>query len=139
MNKAKQMELVSNQESTSFKKQRMHEVRRAVARALKHNKRVDQMGFTGTDIPRAMIALQDEVMRTRDRHHKATKHISMARDQVHRVFPLVTTVITEQTEVISELSQEIQMRDKLLSDTISHAESLDFELQNARAAVRELR
>lgn len=137
--KSNQMTLVDSEESKSFKKQRMLEVRAAVAHALKHNKRVDEMGFTGTDIPRAMIALQDEVMKTRERHHKATKHISVARRQVSNIFPMVTTVIAGQTAALMDMAEELQIRDKMLADTANQAQILDNELQHARAAIRELR
>lgn len=70
-------DMVPSQESTKFKKERMKEVRAMVARAVKQNKRVDLMGFEGTDIPRAMIALQDLLSKTQERHQKATKHLAM--------------------------------------------------------------
>ena len=54
---------------------RMKEVRAAVAHAHKQGKRVDLMGFTGDDIARSQIALQDLLTKEQEKHSKARDHI----------------------------------------------------------------
>lgn len=139
MTKTKQMELVSTEESKSFKKKRMLEVRAAVSNALKHNKRVDELGFTGTDIPRVMIALQDEVMRARDRHSKATKHISVARNNVQNIMPIIGAVITGQAMTMDEMAAQLDQAHQELFMAQNQTEMLDSALQDAQATIRTLR
>jgi hypothetical protein len=74
--KKNEIAIVEEEESTAFKKRRMKEVRAMVARAVKNNQRVDLMGLEGTDIPRAMIALQDLLSKSQERHRKATSHVA---------------------------------------------------------------
>ncbi len=69
-------EVTTTEESPSFKRQRMKEVRTIVARAVKQNKRVDQIGFTGSDIVRSQIALQDLLSKSQERHKKATERLA---------------------------------------------------------------
>ncbi|ANJ20679.1 hypothetical protein HYO98_gp22 [Dinoroseobacter phage DS-1410Ws-06] len=83
------MELVSTEETQEFKKRRMKEVRSMVSAALKHNQRIDLMDWEGTDIARVMVALQDEVMNSRSRHQKATKHIAESK----QIFGVVENVV----------------------------------------------
>ena len=52
-------EVVTTEESPGYKRQRMLEVRQIIANAVKNNQRVDQLGFTGTDIAHSQIALQE--------------------------------------------------------------------------------
>lgn len=68
-------EVISTEESPSLKRQRMKDVRSMVASAIKHDKRVDLMGFVGTDIPRTQIALQDLLLAEKEKHAKARDHI----------------------------------------------------------------
>jgi len=99
--------MVSVEETKEFKKRRMKEVRTMVARAHKQGKRVDQMGFEGTDIPRAMIALQDLLAKSEDRHRRATQHIASAsqiEDSFIFIIDQAAHITFEQKERISELS-----------------------------------
>ncbi|CBX87955.1 structural protein [Roseovarius Plymouth podovirus 1] len=100
------MELVDTSESTEFKKTRMKEVRAMVSTALRQNQRIDLMEFTGTDIPRVMVALQDEVMDARGRHAKATKHIATMKDEVALIMPLLQFTIEGQGYLVQRLSEE---------------------------------
>lgn len=86
--------MVATEESPTYKRQRMKEVRSIVARAVKQNKRVDQLGFEGTDIPRAMIALQDLLTKTQERHKKATDHVASAA-QMGDFFALIMNHATQ--------------------------------------------
>jgi len=107
MSKTKtKMELVDTSESTEFKKTRMKEIRAMVSNALKKNQRIDLMDFTGTDIPRVMVALQDEVMDARNRHAKATKHIAEAKEIMKIIMPPVEATIKLQSRVIDQLHNE---------------------------------
>lgn len=139
MTKTKKMELVSTEESKSFKKKRMLEVRAAVANALKHNQRVDELGFTGTDIPRVMIALQDEVMRARDRHSKATKHIAVSRNNVQNIMPIIGAVVINQVMTINEMAAQLDAAYAELFMSQNQTAMLDSALQDAQATIRTLR
>lgn len=86
--------MVTTEETTEYKKRRMKEVRTIVARAVKQNKRVDQLGFEGTDIPRAMIALQDLLTKTQERHKKATDHVASVA-QMNDFFSLIMSHATQ--------------------------------------------
>lgn len=112
--------MVPTEETKEFKKRRMKEVRTMVARAHKQGKRIDQMGFEGTDIPRAMIALQDLLTKTQERHRKATQHISFA-NQMGQFFAVImdeaTSATMEQQARISELSSA------LYNERMSHAQT----------------
>lgn len=105
--------IVPMEETTEFKKARMKEVRTMVARAHKQGKRIDQMGFTGTDIPRAMIALQDLLAKSEDRHKKATEWVFSAKD----ILQDAAHFITYQQARIGELN------DKLYDERISHQQT----------------
>ena len=133
------MELVSTEESKEFKKQRMLEIRAMVAQALKKDQRIDLMGFEGTDIPRVICALQDEVMRARTRHTKATKHISRAKNDLEMIMPMVTTTIILQSEAMVQMAEELEIQGQRVEEAQEDCISLHQELEGARAAIRELR
>jgi len=133
------MELVSTQESKEFKKKRMLEIRAIVAQALKKDQRIDLMNFEGTDIPRVICALQDEVMRARTRHTKATKHISRAKNDLEMIMPMVTATIILQGEAMVQMAEELEIQNEHLQQAHKDCITLDTSLQDARAAIRELR
>ncbi|AHX01018.1 hypothetical protein HL13_gp58 [Dinoroseobacter phage DFL12phi1] len=112
--------MVATEESPEFKRRRMKEVRAIVARAVKQNKRVDQLGFEGTDIPRAMIALQDLLSKSQERHKKATDHIAQA-NQMGDFFAFIlnhaSVSLMEQQGRIGELSTA------LYNERMSHAQT----------------
>jgi len=70
-----EMTIVPTQESDTYKRNRMLEVRFMVAKAVKNNDRVDLMDFEGTDIARSQIALQDLLTKEQEKHAKARGHI----------------------------------------------------------------
>lgn len=110
--------ITSTEESPSYKRQRMKEVRTLVARAVKKNKRVDQMGFEGTDIPRAMIALQDLLSKTQERHHKATNHISA----FNTMRDFLASMLKESTANIINMQGRIgELSSALYNERMSHA------------------
>lgn len=102
------MELVSTEESPSFKKKRMKEVRMMVGKALSQNQRIDLMEWEGTDVPRVMVALQDEVMRARDRHSRATKHIAESKQAVNMVMPIAELTMKLQQQTIESLVIDLE-------------------------------
>jgi len=112
--------VITTEESPSYKRKRMKEVRTMVASAHKQGKRIDQMDFEGTDIPRAMIALQDLLTKTQERHRKATQHIAFVK-QMDEFFAAImdeaTASIMEQQAHIGELSSA------LYDERRSHAET----------------
>lgn len=99
--------MVSTEESPEFKRRRMKEVRTMVARAVKNGKRVDLMGFEGTDIARSQIALQDLLSKAQERHQKATNHLAAA-NEMGNVFAAIFTHaahdMMERQQTIGELS-----------------------------------
>ncbi|UAT28869.1 hypothetical protein PP753_gp30 [Dinoroseobacter phage vB_DshP-R7L] len=133
------MELVDTSESTEFKKTRMKEVRAMVSNALKKNRRIDLMDFTGTDIPRVMVALQDEVMDARNRHAKATKHISSAKQTVNIILPVVESVMETQAMHIQKLEAELEIQSERVEDAHEYSISLHQENEKLRNTVDMLR
>jgi len=117
----------------------MLEIRAIVAQALKKDQRIDLMNFEGTDIPRVICALQDEVMRTRTRHTKATKHISRAKNDLEMIMPMVTATIILQGEAMVQMAEELEIQNEHLQQAHEDCITLDTSLQDARAAIRELR
>ncbi len=112
--------MVATEESPTYKRQRMKEVRTIVARAVKQNKRVDQLGFEGTDIPRAMIALQDLLSKSQERHKKATQHIAFANqmgEALGFIMDHAAQTTMEQQVRIGELSSA------LYNERMSHAQT----------------
>jgi len=136
--------MVTTEESPSFKRKRMLEIRAMVARAVKQNKRVDLMGFEGTDIPRAMIALQDLLLKTQERHQKATKHVAFA-NQISDLFAHImdhaTENMVENQEKIGELTSSLLIErhehmktSSALQDTWQMANDLADDLQTVKRA-----
>lgn len=137
--------MVATKESPEFKRRRMKEVRAIVARAVKRNKRVDQLGFEGTDIPRAMIALQDLLSKSQERHKKATDHVASAA-QMGDLFALImdhaSDALMEQQGHIGELSTALYNERMSHADTSTmlnqmYSEKLDVE-QDLKAVKRSM-
>lgn len=137
--KKTKMELVATEESKSFKKKRMLEVRSIVRKALASNQRIDLMDFTGTDIPRVMVALQDEVMTARERHNRATKHIAEARQTMDVIMPMIEATLHMQGMVINQMAQEADIQAERIEDAQNHSIELFHENQALRGAVEVLR
>ena len=148
MTKTKQKDnvtsMVATEESTSYKKKRMKEVRTMVARAVKNNQRVDLMDFTGTDVPRVMIALQDLLTKAQERHQKATNHIAQV-SQMGDVYALImdhaTENMMESQKKIGELSSALYIERHehmhtatALQDTWQKANDLAADLQTVKRA-----
>lgn len=134
--------MIPTEESPSFKKKRMKEVRTMVARAHKQGKRIDQMGFEGTDIPRAMIALQDLLTKAQERHRKATGHIAFAQNMgeaVSFIMNHTTNDLMEQQIKISQLTMELSIQNEHLQDAHEHNIALhqeNLKLQNTVEVLR---
>ncbi|WHM52931.1 hypothetical protein [Sulfitobacter phage vB_SupP_AX] len=128
-----EMSVVSTEESPSFKKQRMKEIRTIVARALKANRRIDLMDFTGTDIPRVMVALQDEVMQSRERHKKATAHIADSKAVMGLTETVVSFTLEGMGAMITGLGERNQQLEAALlrerEDHMRTAQALDHAHQ----------
>lgn len=127
-----EMALVSETaESSSYKRQRMLDVRRMVAKAVKQGRRVDQLGLTGTDIARSQIALQDLLDREKERHARARSHIVDQKE--------IIEIITVMSMLISESATESLLRDQ---DRIAELATAFYSEQNlhqlAQKAVHEV-
>lgn len=134
--------MITTEESPSFKKKRMKEVRTMVARAHKQGKRIDQMGFEGTDIPRAMIALQDLLTKTQERHRKATGHIAFAQNMgetMSFIMNHATNDLMEQQIKIGQLSMELSIQNEHLQNAHKHNIALHQENMKLQSAVEVLR
>jgi hypothetical protein len=142
--KKNEIAIVEEEESTAFKKRRMKEVRAMVAKAVKNNQRVDLMGFEGTDIPRAMIALQDLLSKSQERHHKATSHVAafnrlreMTTWALNLSSSSLITLYKENIELHEELKEERrrhQMTAEVLQELDHQAGLLQNDLETVKRA-----
>jgi len=133
------MELVTTEESTSYKKARMLEIRSIVRKAIAQNQRIDLMDFHGTDVARVIVALQDEVTNSQTRHRKASKFIAENKDQTGFVIMLLTEAMEIQNQVVQQLMLENYQQQQLIQKMQDSNSHLAEQLYDARAAVRELR
>lgn len=108
-------EIITTEETPSYKRQRMLEVRQIVANAVKNNQRVDQLGFTGTDIARSQIALQDLLDKERQKHSRARHHILNLKDETMFLSDIMQMTQTGMMMIISDLSAKVQHQDKMLN------------------------
>lgn len=105
-------EVITTEESPTYKRGRMLEVRKAVAKAVKKDKRVDLMNFSGTDIARSQIALQDLLMREKEKHKKASSHIvSLKRD-----YDFLSLLLTRCLDTVTAMVEENANQQKLLNN-----------------------
>lgn len=114
--------MVSTEESPEFKRRRMKEVRTLVARAHKQGKRVDQMGFEGSDIARSQIALQDLLAKSEERHQKATKHVS-AMTEMSDFFAMVMSHAAK--DMIQRSEDMAELSDTLYKERMSHMQTAE--------------
>jgi len=61
-------------------RKRMKEVRSLVAKAVKKNERLDLIDFSDEDRTRVILALQDQLTKTEDRHRKASNIVAEMKD-----------------------------------------------------------
>lgn len=108
-------EIITTEETPSYKRQRMLEVRQIVANAVKNNQRIDQLGFTGTDIARSQIALQDLLDKERQKHSRARHHILNLKDETMFLSDIMQMTQTGMMMIISDLSAKVQHQDKMLN------------------------
>lgn len=108
-------EIITTEETPSYKRQRMLEVRQIVANAVKNNQRVDQLGFTGTDIARSQIALQDLLDKERQKHSRARHHILNLKNETMFLSDIMQMTQTGMMMIISDLSAKVQHQDKMLN------------------------
>lgn len=110
---------------------RMKEVRRQVAAAHKQGKRIDLMGFTGDDIARSQIALQDLLSKEQEKHARARGHIV---DQKK-----IIGIISEISQFVANHSLERLLTDQDRMADLATALRKEQELHGmANAAVAEL-
>ncbi|ACL81372.1 hypothetical protein [Sulfitobacter phage EE36phi1] len=112
---AKLTKVITTEESPSYKRQRMLEVRQIVANAVNNNQRVDQLGFTGTDIARSQIALQDLLDKERQKHSRARHHILNLKDDTIFLSDVMQMTQTGMMMIISDLSAKVLHQDKILN------------------------
>lgn len=109
----------------------MKEVRRMVAAAHKQGKRIDLMDFTGDDIARSQIALQDLLSKEQEKHARA-------RDYIVRQKKIIE-IISEMSIVVSNHATENLLRDQDRIADLATSLRKEQELHGlANAAVAEL-
>lgn len=118
--------MVSTEESKEYKKRRMKEIRTIVARAVENNTRIDQLGFDGNDIPRVIIALQDLLMKTQERHKKASNHVAAAA-QMSEYFALIMDAANE--DIINMTNRVGELSSALYNERMDHSHT-KMQLQN---------
>ena len=128
---AKMTEVITTEESPSYKRQRMLEVRQIVANAVKNNQRVDQLGFTGTDIARSQIALQDLLDKERQKHSRARHHILNLKDDTMFLSDVMQMTQTGMMMIISDLSAKVLHQDKMLNMAHDECHRLASGWQNS--------
>lgn len=132
-------EITTTEESPSLKRQRMKEVRTIVARAVKQNKRVDQIGFTGSDIARSQIALQDLLSKSQERHKKATERLASFNQMdltITKVINYATKKIITKQERIGELSMALRQEREEHMKTASLLDSKIREIEGLKSALK---
>lgn len=128
----KKMELVATEESPSFKRKRMKEVRAMISKALAKNQRIDLMNWEGTDIARVMVALQDEVMRSRERHQRATQHIATGKFIMEQNF----NIMRLQANTMNALVHDLDSQGQIIHDLSTERNQLLNRKEDLEATVR---
>lgn len=118
---------------------RMREIRSIVANALKTNQRLDLMTFSERDRTRVIVALQDEVMKARERHNRATKHICNARQDMELIMPVIEMSIELQGLALHKVSDELEIQSQRLEEAQEDCITLAQENADLKAALRVLR
>jgi hypothetical protein len=107
-------EIITTEESPSYKRKRMLEVRQIVANAVKNGQRVDQLGFTGTDVARSQIALQDLLDKERQKHSRARHHILNLKDETMAVYDMMDITQAGMTMMLSVMSSKIMEQQRII-------------------------
>lgn len=128
---AKLTEVVTTEESPSYKRQRMLEVRQIVANAVKNNQRVDQLSFTGTDIARSQIALQDLLDKERQKHSRARHHILNLKNETMFLCDVMQMTKTGMMMVISDLSDKVLEQDEMLNAAHDEYHRMSYDWQDS--------
>lgn len=128
---AKLTEVVTTEETPSYKRQRMLEVRQIVANAVKNNQRVDQLGFTGTDIARSQIALQDLLDKERQKHSRASHHILNLKNDTMFLSDVMQMTQTGMMMIISDLSAKVSDQDKMLNAAHDEYHRMSYDWQDS--------
>lgn len=126
-----QTEIALTEESPSYKRKRMLEVRQMVANAVKNNQRVDQLGFTGSDIARSQIALQDLLDKERQKHSRARHHILNLKDESLFLSDIMNMTQQDMMMVIGELSNKVLQQDQQLQSAHDECHRLASGWQDA--------
>lgn len=132
-------EVTTTEESPSFKRERMKEVRTIVARAVKHNKRIDLMEFTGSDIARSQIALQDLLTKSQERHKKATELVASNNQMGLHIADAMNDAsdwLIRDQERIGELSMMLRTEREEHMKTASLLDSKIREIEGLKLALR---
>lgn len=117
---------------------RMKEVRSMVALAHKQNVRVDLMEFTGDDVARSQIALQDLLSKEQAKHSAARKHIIDRNEAISSIAEM-TTFLAHQSLIskakTSQVIQKLEEETKALSQErcrmVTLLQQRDEELEDA--------
>lgn len=129
--KSTDLELTPVQESQSYKRLRMSDVRQIVAASHKQGKRIDLMGFSGDDIARSQIALQDLLSKEQEKHAKARGHIVDMKD--------IIITLGELMNFIGESSIERMIKDQEKLGNLTQALNQERQLHvMANNTVHEL-
>lgn len=108
--------VASTEESPSYKRQRMKEVRALVARAVVNNQRVDLMGFEGTDIARSQIALQDLLSKEQEKHSRARGHIMNLKEDTMFLAEIMEVSVTGMMITIGGLADQVESKQHMLNN-----------------------
>lgn len=124
-------QLPATEESKDFKRKRMLQVRREVANAVKNGKRVDLMGYEGTDIARSQIALQDLLDSERKSHAKARGHIIALKDASMMVANILEHTIIGFTDEIDRMTEDQVATSRMLDNAHDECHRLATGWQGA--------
>jgi len=97
---------------------RMKEVRALVANAHKQGCRIDLMDFTGDDIARSQIALQDLLTKEQTKHAKARGHIVDQKD--------IIWAVTMMSQMVADSATENLLRDQ---DKFAHLSNINADME----------
>ena len=128
--KAERTAVTTTDESQSYKRQRMLEVRQMVAKAVKNNTRVDLMGFTGTDIARSQIALQDLLSKEQEKHAKAGDHIVSLKTDLEIFNTGLNVMIAHLKAIIEGQSEQLKVQDQKIYTLESNCNELAMILDS---------
>lgn len=137
--KSQLTEVTTTEESPFFKRERMKQVRKIVANAVRQNQRVDLIGFTGSDIARSQIALQDLLTKSQERHQKATAHLANTKQMglaIADVIDHAADNMIRGQERISELSMRLRAEREEHMKTAYLLDSKMREIEGLKLALK---